>query len=195
MADIGCGDQPYRHLFKQVTTFYGVDKSADSKADVIADVHEIPFKDSTLDALLATEILEHVSDPSKVMGEISRVLKPNGVLLLTVPFFWGLHQEPFDYYRYTKYGLQYLSEKNGLEVLEVVPKCGFWATWTQRLIDNVIEVYMRNCSAWSTYTVTALFAPVSAGGYLLDSLIGCRGDSLGNTLVARKPPSARPEKV
>jgi SAM-dependent methyltransferase len=189
MLDVGCGGGPYRVLFPHVDSYVGIDILPSRNVDVVGDVQQLPFVDSTFDTILCTELLEHVPKPGQALCEISRLLKPGGTLLLTVPMIWGLHLEPYDFFRYTKYGLRYLAERTGLTVVEIAPMCGFWATWTQRFIDNVIEIYMRGCSAWLIKMATALLAPVSVTGYLFDALTGSRGDCLGNILVAIKPAS------
>ena len=62
--------------------------------------------------------MEHVFNPEEFIGEISRVLKNNGKLILTVPFLWDEHEKPFDYARYSSYGIKHLLERNGFEVID-----------------------------------------------------------------------------
>jgi len=77
--------------------------------DIVADITHLPFADVSVDAVINEDVLEHVSDPWKVIGEIKRVLKPNGLLYLTVPFIAGFHSSPNDYYRWSKEGLRELT--------------------------------------------------------------------------------------
>jgi SAM-dependent methyltransferase len=63
-------------------------------------------------------VLEHVFNPDEFLAEINRVLKPGGRLLLTVPFVWDEHEQPYDYARYSSFGLRVLLEKHGLQILQ-----------------------------------------------------------------------------
>ena len=125
------------------------------------------------------------------MAEAARVLKAGGVLLLTTPQTWGLHLEPHDFYRYTRYGLRYLAEKSGLEVIEVMPTCGLWATLAQRLADTVIYTYAVGRSRWVIELLSLLLAPLLMMGYGADRLFGKRGDTLDHVMVVRKPDDSR----
>ena len=71
--------------------------------------------------------------PEDVFAQAYRVLKSGGFLVLTTPQTWGLHGAPHDYYRYTEYGLRYLAERAGFDVVRIEPTCGIWATVGQRL--------------------------------------------------------------
>lgn len=127
VLDIGCGHQPYRPQFEPCR-YIGVDRQAqDSSPQVLADAALLPFADDSMDIVMATQTLEHVADPAFAVGEFRRVLKPGGVLILTAPFYWPLHEEPFDYYRYTKYGLLHLLESHGFSVHEIRADGGDWA--------------------------------------------------------------------
>ncbi|MEP7293444.1 MAG: class I SAM-dependent methyltransferase [Chloroflexota bacterium] len=190
MLDIGCGSKPYIHLFGHVKRYIGIDLPSPSPIDIYASGLELPFCSSSFDTLLCNEVLEHVPEPSTLISEAARILKPGGYLILTTPQTWGLHLEPYDFYRYTPYGLRYLATKHGLEVIEVVPTSGLWATWMQRFSDTVIFNYLRDQSPILKLIVSLALAPFLFLYYYLDKLFGKRGDSLDNVLVARKPASS-----
>ena len=82
-------------------------------------------------------MLEHVLDPDQVMREITRVLSPKGTLLLTVPMSWNLHFEPFDFRRYTSYGIQQLLEAHGYEAIETKRIGGLFSLVGSRLVDGI----------------------------------------------------------
>jgi SAM-dependent methyltransferase len=187
LLDVGCGLQPYRDLFRSVDLYVGIDVPPSAKVDIYGTALSLPFPDACFDSVLCNEVPEHVPEPALLMSEVARVLRPNGILLLTTPQTWGLHLEPFDYYRYTKYGLRYLAEKSGLRVLEVAPTCGLWATLAQRVTDTCIYTYGAGASPWLLELVSVGLAPVLLLGYALDQLLGKRGDTLDNVLVALKP--------
>lgn len=74
-------------------------------------------------------MLEHLERPGDALNEAHRLLRPGGHLILTAPFFWPLHEEPRDFYRYSPYGLRFLLEEADFEVCEVVPLSGAWTTF------------------------------------------------------------------
>jgi len=184
---VGCGGQPYRDLFMNVTRYIGLDLPPNGQAELYGDGMKMPFRDAVFDTVLCNEVLEHVPEPSRLLEEAARVLRAGGILLLTTPQTWGLHHEPHDFYRYTKYGLRYLGGKCGLEVIEVSPTCGLWATLTQRLTDTVIYTYVAGRARWVIAILSLLLVPVQLLGYGLDRLCGKVGDTLDHVMVARKP--------
>jgi SAM-dependent methyltransferase len=186
LLDLGCGEKPYRDVFNHVERYISLDVPPNCRVDIYGDGMRLPFRPAVFDTVLCNEVLEHVPEPSRLMEEAARVLKSGGVLLLTAPQTWGLHHEPHDFYRYTKYGMRYLAEKGGLEVIEVTPTCGLWATVAQRLADTVIYTYAVGRSKWVIKTLSLLLAPVLMVAYGLDRIFGKHGDTLDHVMVARK---------
>ncbi len=122
MLDVGCGTKPYRELFK-VESYVGLDIDSDiSRKRDIADFFysgtEFPLLDNSFDFVLCSQVLEHVFNPNEFLGEINRILKSKGRLLLTVPFVWDEHEQPYDYARYSSFGLLALLKNNGFNVLQ-----------------------------------------------------------------------------
>jgi SAM-dependent methyltransferase len=118
LLDLGCGDKPFLYIYKDyVETSVGIDVAqtihGTEKVDIIYDGKKIPFPDGEFDYVFSTEVMEHVPEPKDFLKEAYRVLKPGGVLIMTVPFMLPLHEEPYDFYRYTKYGLKYLLDTAG----------------------------------------------------------------------------------
>lgn len=121
LLDVGCGTKPYRKLF-HVDEYIGLEIDGEiarqlSRADFFYDGKFFPFSSGSFNVVLTNQVLEHVFNPSSFLAEIHRVLTPDGVLLLTIPFVWDEHEQPYDYARYTTYGLQYLLENNGFRAL------------------------------------------------------------------------------
>lgn len=98
VLDVGCGHKPYRDLF-QCSEYIGleVERAEKRSADVFYDGHVIPYADASFDNVITNQVLEHVFEPDEFLSEIHRVLKPGGGILVTVPFVWDEHEQPFDY--------------------------------------------------------------------------------------------------
>jgi len=140
VADIGAGDAPYRELFEH-TNYCTIDwehslHEQAAASDIVASADNLPVEDKSFDAVLLTQVLEHVPEPTRVLVELFRVLRPRGFLFLTAPLAWELHELPFDFYRYTANGLEYLARGAGFEEIEVVPRNDCFTTLAQ-LMWNV----------------------------------------------------------
>ena len=138
MLDVGCGVKPYREMFAPyVTEHIGLDHEASfhgtHEVDIFGPADHIPCGDGLFDTVLCTEVLEHLEDPARAIGEMSRVLKVGGHCILTTPFFWHIHEAPRDFFRFSRYGLQYLFESHGFSVIELRAVSGFWVTFCQEL--------------------------------------------------------------
>lgn len=123
VLDFGCGSMPYKDLFEFADSYTGLDLSTTehglSKPDVTFDGRKIPFDAEHFDTVVMFEVLDDLADPSMQLGEIHRILKPGGTLLLTTSFAWELHEEPHDIARYTEHGLQHILESAGFEIQEI----------------------------------------------------------------------------
>lgn len=186
LLDVGCGAKPYRDLFA-VERYVGVDvegATVDARASALA----LPFGDAAFDCVLTNEVLEHVPEPSRMMSEIARVLKPGGVLVLSAPMTWGLHHEPWDFYRYTPYGLRHLAESNGLVVESIEATSGFFVTFAQRFSDSLFETWgAKPKGPIARRVLRVVCAATMIQGAVLEKIFGKRGDALDHVMVARRP--------
>lgn len=126
VLDLGCGRRPYRNLYgRWADSSIGIDVGASphgtSGVDVIYDGRRIPFPDGRFDVVLATEVLEHVPDTRAFLEEIHRVLKPGGSIVMTTPFMVPLHEEPNDYYRFTRHALAWRLSEAKFEDIKIEP--------------------------------------------------------------------------
>jgi len=139
LLDVGCGHKPYAPLFlPYVHEYVGLDlveSPAGNDADVIGSVSALPFDDASFDTVISTQVIEHVPEPHVMLREIARVLRPGGVVLVTAPFAWPLHEVPHDFQRFTRYGLEYLATAAGLTVDRVDERGGLWMMMTQLLSE------------------------------------------------------------
>jgi SAM-dependent methyltransferase len=146
VLDVGCGNKPYESLFEGLTDSYvGCDviQSDGHKVDVICPATQLAFEDDQFDTVFSTQVIEHVDDPFKMLSECFRVLKKGGYLILSAPFTWELHEEPYDFYRFTKYGLKSMLEKHGFDVIYVNPNGGKWAAVFQLNINMIYSSFKK----------------------------------------------------
>jgi SAM-dependent methyltransferase len=142
MLDIGCGIKPYTAMMRPfVTEHIGVDYEGSlhskNNVDLLGTAYSIPALDESFDSVICTSVLEHLEEPEQALRECHRVLKAGGIAIYTVPFIWHLHEEPRDFYRFSKYGLDYLFKKVGFDILEINALSGFWGTFGQMLAYNI----------------------------------------------------------
>ncbi|MBI3815605.1 MAG: methyltransferase domain-containing protein, partial [Nitrospinae bacterium] len=142
LLDIGCGKKPYHPLLSHKTVkWIGIDRpithSGPPSADIFGDGKYLPFGDESFDTILCTQVIEHIDEPDIFFKEISRVLKKGGMLIMTAPQTNWLHEEPHDYYRFTKYGLIYLANKYGLSVELIKPLGGVFALLGQTISAHI----------------------------------------------------------
>lgn len=139
VLDIGCGNKPYKKLFSDKCDEYlGCDivQSSEKCVNIICEATNIPQKDNSFDTIFCTQVIEHVDDHNKLINEMYRLLKPNGYVILSGPMYWHLHEEPHDFFRFTKYGFKYIFEKQGFEIVEILANGGKWATFGQMVIHT-----------------------------------------------------------
>jgi SAM-dependent methyltransferase len=173
VVDIGCGTKPYRSLIRPfVTEHVGVDHIDTfhdvANVDIFGSAYQIPAPDGHFDSALCTAVLEHLEEPEQALRECCRVLKPGGYAIYSVPFIWHLHEEPRDFYRYTKYGLSYLFEKSGFHVTELHALSGFWVTFGQLFVYNI---YRANRGLIrKLHILDAVGLLIQGAAYLLDKV-------------------------
>jgi len=122
VLDVGCGRKPYESLFI-CDQYTGLEidtpeNRQNQKVDLFYDGKHIPVKNDFFDNIVMFEVLEHVFNPDEFVAELYRVLKPGGAMLMTAPFVWDEHSQPYDYARYSSFGLKFILEKHGFEILE-----------------------------------------------------------------------------
>lgn len=135
VIDLGCGTAPYKSIILETAREYiGVDwkncyhdqSNVDIYADIVAGV---PLVSECADMVVSFQVMEHLREPDAFLTECNRILKDGGRLVVSVPFMWHVHEKPYDYFRYTRYGLEYLLEKNRFTDIQITPTSGFWQMW------------------------------------------------------------------
>lgn len=219
LLDVGCGDKPYEHLFtpyvreyvgvEHEATFAATSASSRDKADLRYSGARLPFADASFDTVLSVQVLEHTPDPQALVAEMARVLRPDGLLILSAPFSFRLHEEPHDYFRYSPHGLGVLCDRAGLVVEEIAPHGNLWSLLGHKLnsylalrvarIGGVAQAMgklghegaaARGARVWTLPVVVPSMFAVAAGARVLDRALPDPTETLGFTLVAR-PRAAR----
>lgn len=107
ILDCGCGQKPYFPFFESMSSMYiGIDLQRGKQVDIVGSVEKLPFKDSSFDVVLCTQVLEHTLSPLTLIDETYRVLRGNGFLFLSTHGVWPIHCAPFDFWRWTDLGLK-----------------------------------------------------------------------------------------
>ena len=216
LLDVGCGDKPYEPVLgPNVSSYVGLEYSdtyegtvneAKGKADVVYYGDSFPFTNGSFDTVLCTQVLEHVPDPKSLVNEMARVLRPGGHLIVTVPFSYRLHSEPYDYWRFTKHGLALLIESAGLSLEYISDRGGFWKVIGQSLCSYLgfrvakMERIVQDIGGFSyeaasierpRYWVLPVIAPLilltAIAARILDMLFKDESVVLGYLAVASKP--------
>ena len=183
LLDIGCGNKPYESMFQgQISSYTGCDvvQSSDERVDVICPATAIPLPDGSFGTVLCTQVIEHVADHQSVLREAYRLLAPDGVLILSGPMYWPLHEEPYDYFRFTEYGLSHLLTTIGFQQLLIIPNGGKWATCGQVFIHTLEGTRLAN--RLTIRLINSVFG-------FLDDRFPDRKNPLNYVVIARKPGS------
>lgn len=144
--DVGCGLRPYESYFP-LGVYVGVDVESSGRDDTLKapdyfyDGKVLPFQNNSFDGVICTQVLEHVPDPRGVLSEIYRVTNVGGELILSLPFVWQEHEEPYDYFRFTSFGITELLKQAGFEVNSIIKDTGAIET----LVATLNVYLMHNC--------------------------------------------------
>jgi SAM-dependent methyltransferase len=202
VLDVGCGAQPYRQLFAKMAHYVGID-TEDAVAHFGYDIPDTryfkgdrwPVEDSSIDFILCTETLEHIAEPTSVLTEAMRCLRPGGTLLLTVPFAARWHFIPYDYWRFTPSGLKRLLSSCGFDDVRVyargnavtVAAYKTMALMLRLIMPQTTRAMYRILLVFLSIPLWPLFVALAIAGNL--SLMGDGGDDcLGYTVLTRKQP-------
>lgn len=186
MLDIGCGNKPYQTMFaRRVSEHVGCDvvQSSEQRVDILCPATAIPIEDGAFDTVLCTQVIEHVADHKLVLQEAFRLLKSDGTLILSAPMYWPLHEEPYDFFRFTRHGLDYLLEEAGFTRVETIPNGGKWALAGQALIHCLTTTRFYY---WAI-TRTMIVPFVNRAFAWLDNKHCNHNNPMNYVVVARKP--------
>jgi len=189
--DVGCGQKPYEDLFN-ATSYLGleidtVENRMADKADCFYDGTLFPFGDAEFDSLVMNEVFEHVFTPDSMLREVNRVLKPGGVLFMTAPFVWDEHSQPYDFARYSSFGLLSLLDRHGFEVIDKRKSVNDIRTIFQLLNTYIYKMTVTENKYVNIVLTLVMMAPWNIVGELLSKVLPKNDDLyLDNVILARK---------
>lgn len=191
LLDVGCGTQPYRGFFN-VEEYVGVELDSlanrkNKKADYFYDGKTLPFEAASFDSLFCSQVFEHVFNPEQFLEELARVVKPGGHLLLTVPFIWDEHEKPYDFGRYTSYGLRHLAKSHGFEVIDLQKTAADASLFFQLINVYLYRFTLTRSTYLNIFLTLILIAPLNLLGAIASWLLPSNQDLyLDNVLFARR---------
>ena len=146
----------------------------------------LPFPSSDFDSIVTNQVLEHVFNPDSFMKELNRVLKNNGKLLLTVPFVWDEHEQPYDYARYSSFGLKALLEKAGFEIIKHIKTVNNFGIIYQ-MTNAYFYKITRNIPVVKQLTTLFISSFITIFGILISKILPKNNDLyLDSVVLARK---------
>jgi SAM-dependent methyltransferase len=189
VLDFGCGSKPYESLFINAHSYTGVDLAAsghdhkNSKVDVFYNGITLPFPENHFDAVVSFEVLEHLFNIEEILVEIKRVLKPYGQILITVPFAYDEHEIPYDFARYTSYGIKYILQKNEIDIVGVYKTTSYVLAVCQMLIAYLARYISPRSRMLSRLFQMIIIFPLNVMSILLDCILPKRYDYFCNSVV------------
>ena len=161
VLDFGCGDRPYEPWFQEKRMQY---IAADVRNNLLADIHfdtnrPIPIESDSINIVFSTSVLEHVRDVEGYLSECYRVLKSDGVLILSAPGFWTWHGYPDDFYRWTFQGMHAVIEQANFKVEKMTPCVGPLA-YTTHLRNQLLRgvLYKLTPISWPVIGLLNIFS-------------------------------------
>ena len=192
LLDIGCGSRPFEPRFQgHVTRYLGADLASSAyldgaRPDVFARAEALPVRDATIDTVLGLSMMDHIAEPARVLDEAHRVLRAGGTLILEFPQLVPLHDEPYDYFRYTRFGVLWLLERTGFEPIEILPIGSLMARVGLDATEVLNRLNRGPTRPLTELPVRALYVVLQVLFAGLDRLLFDPRQVIGHLVVARR---------
>lgn len=202
VLDAGAGESVYKKFFAQcdykaIDLAVGESRWNYANLDYVGPLHDMPIENEKFDAVLCTQVLEHLEWPRESAREMYRVLKVGGTLYMTVPMAQNEHQIPYDFFRYTSYGIHSICRHAGFRDVEITPFGGLWVRWAYELPRGLSIIPSSGLRSQNPNMLGILLLPIKviATGIvrllqimflLLDRFDRDKSDPFGWACVAKK---------
>jgi SAM-dependent methyltransferase len=192
LLDVGCGSRPFAPLFEgRVDRYLGTDLPGSrylgaTPPDAFARAEALPFRDGAVDTVLGLSMMTYLTEPARMLAEARRVLKPGGTLILEFTQMAPLHDEPHDYFRYTRFGAAHLLEQAGFEPLEFIPIGGLQARVGLSLIARLNRFNRGPKRVLTEVPVRVAYVLIQLVSELTDRLLFDPREVLAHLVVARR---------
>ncbi|MDO8264182.1 MAG: methyltransferase domain-containing protein [Gallionella sp.] len=158
LYDVGCGKKPFAEFLRgRVSRHIGVDIDhgfyGNEFIDLVGSADNLPVEDGVADAILSSQVIEHLPDPLKSFSESYRALRPGGYLFLSYPFLYPIHAAPYDFMRFTRFATEKALQNAGFQLVEIKTLGGFWY-----LLGVMGTIYLQGIAPLQKLR---LFGPVS----------------------------------
>jgi SAM-dependent methyltransferase len=147
VLDAGAGDAPYKPLFSHAryeSADFNQSDHVNNSLTYVCDLTAIPVENRRFDYIVFNQVMEHLPRPDLVLNELFRILKPGGKIIYTAPLFYEEHMQPYDFYRYTQFGIRFLFGNAGFEVERLDWLDGYYATVAYQM--NTLSRYLPRIS-------------------------------------------------
>ncbi len=174
--DFGCGERPYeKYILESAKEYIGIDWGSTFhklKADIVADLNKpIPVENNIADVVVSFSVLEHLKEPQMMLNEASRILKKGGMIFLFVPWQWWIHEQPYDFFRYTPFGLKFLLKRAGFNEITIEPTSGFFTMWVLKFNYFTLRVFPSLKKRFVQLLLGPILIPIWTLGQLIAPIL------------------------
>jgi ubiquinone/menaquinone biosynthesis C-methylase UbiE len=178
LIDVCCGTKPYQQFVDKSVKYIGVDlDAANENVDIVSSAYKINLEADMADYVVSFQGLEHLEEPYLMIKEAYRLLKPGGEICLTFPMSEHLHEEPYDFFRYTEHGISYLLKKAGFDEIQIIRQGTTYANIGRRISQLI-----------SGRRLLRLFVPII--NFIFERMENRKGSDVMNYMVTAKKQTA-----